>query len=456
MAARVKDLYSLLSDTRRRVLHWIFSLLMAAAVMTAAFRGTMPQVTEASLASAKTAVELAIGLIGQMTLWLGLLGILEASGMTLLISRGLKPLMTRLFPEVPADHPAMGAMILNIAANMLGLDNAATPFGLKAMRELKTLESKPGVATNAMALFLTINTSGIAVIPMRAIAVRATLGSKDAAGILLPSILSSFLSTAVAIIICKGFERIARAPSASTQGDTVSLSSPAPLPDNVSTAVQPSPTPQVIHPLRIGVVLVVAALCCFAVIRFASTQAGISAEFAQTLFSTWAIPFGMLAIVMVAILRNINSYEVFVNSAKQGFHTSISVIPYLVAILVPVGMFRASGGLQSLIEFLSPLTGFIGFPAEAVPMALIRPLSGSGALGVMTDTLKTSGPDSFVGYLVSLISGSSETTFYVIAVYFGAIQTKAIRHTLAACLAADTVGLFITLGIARYFFGHVA
>ncbi len=437
------------------MLNWIFGFLVVASVLTAALNGTMPLVTAASLASAKTAVELAIGLIGQMALWLGLMGVLEAAGVTTLLARLLRPVMVWLFPDVPASHPAMGAMVMSIAANILGLDNAATPFGLKAMYALQKLEVKKGVATNAMALFLAINTSGIAVIPMRAIAVRATLGSKDPAGILLPSMVSSFLSTLAAIALCKLLERLPVFSSARLSPEPAAAV--VQVPEDAQTGAQISPQrTRVKSALLLVAWSSIAAVFSFALYRASAANTLPLSGFFRSLFAGWAIPTVILAIVTVGLSQRINVYDVFVTSAKEGFQTAVTVIPYLVAILVPVGMLRASGGLDQAIHFLKPLTDVISFPAEALPMALIRPLSGSGALAVMTETMKTAGPDSLVGYLVCLIGGSSETTFYVLAVYFGAIQTKVTRHTLAACLTADAVGLLIALWTTYFFFGQAA
>jgi spore maturation protein SpmA len=427
-----------------KVLNYVFGGLIIAAVLCAAFSGTMPQVTAASLASSKTSVELALGLIGQMGLWLGLMGILNATGATQLLSRLVKPVMVRLFPEVPAESPAMSAMVLNIAANMLGLDNAATPFGLKAMHELKKLSPTSSAANNAMALFLTINTAGISVIPVRAIAVRATLGSVNPAGVLLPSFLSSVLSAALAMLLCKLFERIPVFAKTQPPLQPAAFEATPPVPP-LATALKRN-WPFLLVAAVLGVTLT------FALAREASVNSKTPFEFFRNTVSEWTIPLLMVAIVTVGLGQKAKPYEVFVEAAKEGFTTAITIIPYLLAILVPVSMFRASGGMDLLVSLLSPLTQLVGFPAEALPVALVRPLSGSGALAVMTETMKTYGPDSFIGNLVSLVCGSSETTFYVLAVYFGAVQIKAVRHTLLACLVADTVGLFVSLIIARLFF----
>ncbi len=429
------------------MLNYVFGGLIVAAVLCAALTGTMPQVTAASIASSKTTVELAFGLIGQMALWLGLMGILNATGATQMLSRLVRPLMVRLFPDVPAESPAMAAMILNIAANMLGLDNAATPFGLKAMHELKKLSPTSNSASNAMALFLTINTAGISVIPIRAIAVRATLGSVSPASVLLPSFISSVFSAVVAMLLCKLFERLPMFAKTQPALETSSFQTETPSPTVQQLQGAPPPNwPLLLAAAGLGVVLT------FALVREATVNSKTPFDFFRNTVSDWTIPLLMVAIVTLGLSQKAKPYEVFVDAAKEGFTTAVTIIPYLLAILVPVSMFRASGGMDLLVSFLSPMTQLVGFPAEALPVALVRPLSGSGALAVMTETMKTYGPDSFVGNLVSLVCGSSETTFYVLAVYFGAIQIKAPRHTLLACLVADTLGLFISLFIARLFF----
>ncbi len=424
-------------------MNWIFLGLIVVSIVTAAFNGTMPRVTEASLTSAKSAVELAIGLIGQMTLWLGLVGVLREAGLMRSVANGLKPIMSRLFPEVPIDHPAMGAMIMNLAANVLGLGNAATPFGLKAMQELDKLNQQKGVATNSMALFLAINTSGVAVLPLGVIAVRASMGSKDAAGIIVPTLLATSASTLFAILACKLLEnRAFFAPSkyGPVEIDATHLKAPdAASLEKAEELAAVAPKAQLWRQL---VAASIGAAIVFALVRHV-----MSAPIEQTAFdvtrgvlSDWLLPLLILTIVTLGFGRQVKVYEAFIASAKEGFQTVTAIIPFLVGMLVTIGMFRASGAMDVLVHALAPLVAPIGFPAEALPMALIRPLSGSGALGVMTESLKTYGPDSFLGYLISVLNGSTETTFYVLALYFGAVQVKVLRHSLAACLVADVAG----------------
>jgi len=440
------------------VLNGIFFVLIAGSVLTAAFRGTMPRVTEASLAAAKSSVDLAIGLVGQMALWLGMMGIVREGGLMRSIARGLRPVMRRLFPEVPEDHPAMGSMILNLAANMLGLGNAATPFGLKAMAELNTLNPRPGVATNSMALFLAINAAGVAILPLGAVAVRAALGSKDPAGIVLPSFLSTFSAAATAVVVAKLLENRPRFRPERYTAEPLLASAPAPKgPDAAALAtaeklaeVHPPASPRR-RAFAVGLLVLFLAAAARAAVQLRANHTGF--ELVRSFMSEWLLPALMLLILLFGLARRVKVYEVFVAAAKEGFQIAIVIIPFLVAILVGIAMFRASGAMDELIRVLSPVTERLGFPAEALPMALIKPLSGTGALGVMSETMKTHGPDSFIGYLVCLLNAGTETTFYVLAVYFGSVQVRVLRHTLVACLTADLAGYVAATTLCHVFFG---
>jgi spore maturation protein SpmA len=440
-------------------MNWIFAGLVVVSVLTGAFNGTMPAVTKAGIDSAKAAVELAIGLIGQMTLWLGFFGVLRQAGLMAGLARGLSPVMRRLFPEIPPDHPALGAMIMNIAANVLGLGNAATPFGLKAMQELDKLNTRRGVATNSMALFLAINTSGVAVLPLGAVAVRATLGSKDPAGIILPTLMATMLSTITAVIVCKLLEKRS-AFALERYTDVTADAAPAKQPDaealrqaeELARLKPAAPLWKVLLSAGLGMALAVALGLHIA--QLPPGTAGLEAT--RGILGDWLLPVLMLVIVLIGFGRDVKVYEAFIGGAKEGFQVGTIIIPFLVAILVAIGMFRASGAMEAVTSVLSPGLAVLGFPAEALPMALIRPLSGNGALGVMTEAMKTHGPDSFIGYLVSTINGGTETTFYVLALYFGSVQVKALRHTLAACIAADFAGPAGALLACRLFFGHLA
>jgi spore maturation protein SpmA len=440
------------------VLNGIFLALIVGAVVTAVFGGTMDAVTrDGIIGGARTAVmDIAIPLIGQMALWLGFMRVLRDAGVMRTIARGLAPLMTRLFPDVPAEHPAMGAMIMNMAANILGLGNAATPFGLKAMAELNRLNRHPGVATNSMVLFLAINTSGVAVLPLGVVAIRASLGAENTGGIVVPSILATLCSTLAAIAAVKWLQR---RPAFDLERYADS-EDPAPESgDSIAGALAKEPEAEGPEPppasgWRLALMLGVFAVVLIGAGRHFAAAAPVDGAFetAKEMLSSWLLPTLLLVIAMFGFGRRVKVYESVVKGAREGFEIVVMIIPFLVAIIVAIAMFRASGLLDLLIGALSPVTSLVGFPAEALPMALIRPLSGSGAMGVMTETMVTYGPDSFVGFLVSVLNGSTETTFYVLAVYLGSVQVRAARHAVAACLLADLTGVVAATLWSRVFF----
>lgn len=440
------------------MLNAIFIALIASSVLVAAFAGTMPATNQAALDAAKNAVMVvAFGLIGPMALWLGFMRVLRDAGFMASIARALSPVMRRLFPDVPAEHPAMGAMVLNLAANVLGLGNAATPFGLKAMRELETLNTRPGVASNAMALFLAINTSGVAVLPLGVIAIRASLGSSNAAGIVVPSLLATACSTLAAVLVAKLLQgRAVFSVERASLGapDAASAPSAAAAIRGMAEAEELAGVLARGEPLRRLVFAGFLLLLAFALLRQLASGAPDSSglEGVKQALDTWLLPALMASIVLFGFTRRVKVYDSFIAGAREGFEIAIMIIPFLVAILVGVAMFRYSGALGALTQAVSPITSLLGFPAEALPMALIRPLSGSGAMAVMTETMTTHGPDSFVGYLVSVINGSTETTFYVLALYFGSVGVRAARHTVFACLAADLTGIAAALVFAKIFF----
>lgn len=389
------------------------------------------RLSEAIVESAGGAVELAIGLVGVMTLFLGLMKIAEEGGLLKVLSRLIRPLMVRLFPDVPPDHPAMGAMILNLSANALGLGNAATPFGIRAMQELDRLNPEKGTATNAMALFLTINTSSITLLPTGVIALRASAGSADPAGILPTTLFATACSTIVGITAAKLYQRY-------------SGPNPAPLPpedrhgpyraqydDDEETKNLYDETGKGYAPW-----VCITALCVLASLIPLTIIFG-------DVIAPWIIPSLVIGFLTFGLVKKIRIYEVFVEGAKEGFQVAIRIIPYLVAILTAVGMFRASGALEAMVGAIGRWTAMIGIPAEALPMALLRPLSGSGAYGILASIINDPliGPDSYTGYLVSTLQGSTETTFYVMAVYFGAVSIRRVRHTMASALTADAAGI---------------
>ncbi|HEU4618469.1 MAG TPA: nucleoside recognition domain-containing protein [Gammaproteobacteria bacterium] len=443
-------------------MNWVFLLIVLGAFLTAAWRelvqsasgvSVMEAVSKAMVDSAAGAVELAIGLVGVMALFLGLMKIAEAGGMLRVIARIIRPLMTRLFPDVPPDHPAMGAMILNLSANTLGLGNAATPFGIRAMQELDALNPQKGTATNAMVLFLALNTSTVTLLPSTVIAMRAAAGSSNPASILPSTLFATLCATAAAIVAAKGLQRWFRAPAAAdcslagAAADPPSAVAAADLPSAVavtgarpvSSLVEAGAYPLWVSALALGVVVAAVPLT----ILYGRA------------FSPWLMPGLMVAFLVFGLARRVPIYETFVEGAKDGFQVAIRIIPYLVAILVAVGMLRASGALDAAAGWLGRWTAPIGLPPEALPMALLRPLSGSGAYAVMASIINDPaiGPDGYVGNLVSTLQGTTETTFYVLAVYFGAVQVRRIRHALAAALIADVAGIAAAVGICRYLFG---
>jgi spore maturation protein SpmA len=433
----------------------VFLLLIATAVLYAAFAGTMEAVRDASLEEAKKAVDVALGLLGVMALWLGLMRVLRDAGLLAAAGRALAPIMRRLFPDVPPEHPAMGAMIMNLAANMFGLGNAATPFGLKAMQELQRLNAHPAVATNAMVLFLAVNTSGVAVMPLGVIGVRAAMGAKDPAGIFVPSVLATFCSTLVAILVAKlltrsRYFRVERYLEAGEAAEPQAAASPAAI-RGLEEAERLGAVTATLAPRR-ALVMGVAALAVLVALGMhvrASPLEGFSEV--RDVLGAWLLPVLMLGIVLFGFGYRVKVYESAVAGAREGFDIFIMIVPFLVTILVAVGVLRASGALDAAISLLDPLTSLVGFPAEALPMALVRPLSGSGALGVMTATMDAHGPDSFVGFLVCVMSGSTETTFYVLALYFGSVGVRSMRHALLCGLTADLTGFVAALFFSRLF-----
>jgi len=433
------------------VLNAIFIALLVGAVMTAAFNGTMPAVNEALFDSAKQAVTIALGLIGTMALWLGFFRVLRDAGFMTNIARALAPVMRRLFPAIPADHPAISAMIMNMASNVLGLGNAATPFGLKAMQELQKLNTNKAVASDSMALFLAINTAGIAVFPIGWIAVRASLDSANPSAILIPSVLATLCSTITAIIVAKSLARLQifayeRSAAIFPEGSAIDAA------DAEEIEVPEIAGVKSWSGWGVALLLAVGAWIAAMIARDLISADGDTWAEAKEIFNTWLMPMLAVAISLFALSKRVKVYDSLVEGAREGFQIVIMIIPFLVAILVAVGVFRASGALDVVLAAIAPVTSLIGFPPEALPMALIRPLSGQGALGVLTETLQTYGPDSFVGYLSSVLAGSTETTFYVLALYCGSIRLKATRHAVFACIAADIGGALAALFWCRLFF----
>ena len=369
----------------------------------------------------KTAFEIALGLTGVLSLWLGILKIGEKAGAIQILAKLVQPLFTRLFPEISKGHPVFGTMLMNISANMLGLDNAATPMGLKAMKQLQELNPNTDktVASDSQILFLVLNASGLTLIPVSIMTYRAQLGAANPSDIFLPILLSTFFSTLAGIIAISFFQKI-------KIKDPVTLAWIAGLS-----------------------ALVIATLAYFS--RLTAEALGTT-----SLFVSGIILFGVIIIFLgLAIYKKIRAYEAFVEGAKEGFQTAVMVIPYLVAILVGVAVFRASGAMDLLMNGISHLLGFFGIGNDvvpALPTALMKPLSGSGSRGMMIDAMKTLGPDSFAGRLSCMFQGAADTTFYIIAVYFGSVGVRKTRHAVTCALIADLVGIIAAISIAYIFF----
>jgi spore maturation protein SpmA len=396
----------------------------------------MKNVTNEAIGKAGVAVKIALGLIGIMALWLGVMKVAEDAGLIAKLANMIKPITKKLFPEIPSDHPAIGAMLMNISANMLGLGNAATPFGLKAMDELDKLNPEKGTATNAMVTFLAINTAGLTLIPATAIAVRAAQGSADPAIIIGTSIFGASCATVTGIVAAKLFEKFPITKGEFGNWFSENWKLPAAIFLLILFFFIGSVT---------GLLSVIASV-------FSFVNPELLKDVVQIL-STVAIPFLILFFIGYGAIKRVKVYEQFVEGAKDGFNIAIKIIPYLVAMLVAIGIFRAGGALDNLlIPVMRIVTDLIGMPPEALPMALIRPLSGSGSLGVMAETMSVYGPDSFIGVLVSTFFGSTETTFYVLAVYFGAVSIRRTRHAVVVGLLADVAGILGALFIVKLMF----
>jgi len=400
---------------------WNFTWLALAGDLDAA-AAVPAALGEAALGGSKTAVTLAIGLVGYMALFLGLMKVVEEAGGLKWMANLIRPVLVRLFPDVPHDHPAMGAMVMNIAANALGLGNAATPFGLKAMKELDALNKETGTATNAMVRFLAINTSGLALLPTGIIGLRALKESADPAAIFPTTLFATGMSTLVGVFAANALSKLPvfRAPEAQRSADAETAQSNA----GAVSLAETLPLALFLSCL-VGLVSVVYV--------FGEAASG------------WIIPLLILGMLGVGVARKVKVYEVFIKGAKEGFSLAILIIPYLVAILAAVGMFRKSGGMDTLVATIGPFTEAVGLPSEVLPLALLRPLSGSGSFGLTAELIETHGPDSYIGELASTMNGSTETTFYVLAVYFGSVGVSRIRHAVPAGLAADLTGVFASV-----------
>lgn len=373
--------------------------------------------------SSKSAFEIALGLTGVMTLWLGVMKVGERAGMLDLLTRGLAPLFKRLFPDIPANHPALGAMTMNMGANMLGLDNAATPLGIKAMQELQKLNPNPDTASDAQVLFLVINTASVTLLPVTIFTFRAQLGAADPTDVFVPLLITTYIGTLCGLLVTGLFQRLH-------------------LWNRVTLAYLG------------GATALIGGLVAYFSQLDAAEMTRQSSILSNVLLSGLIVTF-----LLMAVWRRVNAYEAFIEGAKEGFHTAVTIIPYLVAMLVAIGVFRASGALDLLMGGMRSAVLAFGFDArwvDALPTALMKPFSGSGARAMMIDTMQTHGADSFAGRLASIVQGSTETTFYVLAVYFGAVGIKRVRHAVTCGLVADVAGILAAIAMAYLFFGKSA
>ena len=409
-----------------RVLNYIwisfFILAFVIGLIQLVFFGNVevfPAMMDSTFASSKTAFEISLGLTGVLSLWLGIMKIGEKGGVVNILARILSPVFCKLFPDIPKGHPVTGSIFMNIAANMLGLDNAATPLGLKAMEQLQDLNTKKDTATNPMIMFLVLNTSGLTLIPVSIMVYRAQMGAAQPTDIFVPILLATFFSTLAGIIATSIYQRI-----------------------NLINRTML---------LTLGGACIVVASVIWGFSRMSKEQVDIvSTTTANILLMTIIVGF-----ILAGVRKKVNVYDAFIEGAKDGFQTAVRIIPYLVAILVGIGVFRASGamdwligGIKWTVEAIGGNTDFVG----ALPTALMKPLSGSGARGMMVDAMTTYGADSFVGRLSCIFQGSTDTTFYVLAVYFGSVGVRYTRHAVACGLLADLAGIIAAIAICYLFF----
>ena len=419
--------YILIINYPSIVLNIIWICFFLAAFCTALFKlvflgdqQVFAQIMEAMFALSKSAFEIALGLTGVLALWLGVMRIGEKSGFILLLTQGLTPLFSRLMPDVPKDHPALGAIVMNISANALGLDNAATPLGIKAMQELQTLNPNPETASNAQILFLVINTAGVTLFPVTIFTYRAQLGAANPTDVFIPILIATYMGTMAGLFAVAFVQKIN-------------------LLDKVILAYLG------------GFTLLVGGILAY----FSSLPQQQMLE-QSAIISNFILFALVITFIIGAVNKEINAYEAFIEGAKEGFHTSTTIIPYMVAMLVAIGVFRASGALDLLADLARAAVHYLMLDdrfVDALPTALMKPFSGSGARAMMIDTMKTMGADSFAGRLSSIVQGSTETTFYVLAIYFGSVGIKHIRHAAACGIVADFAGIVASIFVAYWFFG---
>lgn len=403
---------------------WIAFFLIAFVIATVrlVFMGdteVFPAIMNSTFDTSKTAFEISLGLTGVLSLWLGIMKIGEKGGVINVVARVLSPVFTRLFPDIPKGHPVTGSIFMNVAANMLGLDNAATPLGLKAMEQLQELNPKKDTATNPMIMFLVLNTSGLTLIPVSIMVYRAQMGAAQPTDIFVPILLATFFSTLAGIIFTSLYQRI-----------------------NLINRTML---------LTLGGMSAVVAAIIWGFAQMDKAQMNVvSTSVANILLMLIIVMF-----ILAGMRKKVNVYDAFIEGAKDGFTTAVRIIPYLVAILVGIGVFRASGAMDMLVDGIKWTVASLGGNTDfvgALPTALMKPLSGSGARGMMVDAMTTYGADSFVGRLSCIFQGSTDTTFYILAVYFGSVGVRYTRHAVACGLLADLAGVIAAIAICYMFF----
>jgi spore maturation protein SpmA len=447
------------------MLNYIWLGLILLAVIIGGCTDHLKEVADKSFEMAEFAViKTALPLVGIMALWLGIMRLAERAGLVALFARGLRPVLRWLFPEVPADHPAMGSMVLNIAAGILGLGNAATPLGLRAMKDLQSLNPHPGTATNAMCTFLAINTSSIQLIPATAIAILAANNSSNPTAIVGTSIIATGCAAISGVTAAKLLQHLSvfRVAATVIPQDATFPETPSVLEKNERP--DPTPTPSPLEWWGKLVLILFFAFFCYLFVRLAlpswvgapprvdSSRQNMFVRVVNAV-SLLSVPFLLSGFPLYALLRRVRIYEEFVEGAKEGFDVAIRIIPFLVAILVAIGMFRAAGGIDLISRALHPIMQALGFPPDLLPIVLMRPLSGSGTLGMFAELVKQNGADSLVSRMAATIYGSTETTLYVLAVYFGSVGIKRTRYALLAGIAADAVGVIASVMICKIVFG---
>lgn len=377
------------------------------------------KIVGATFDSSKTGFEISLGLTGVLALWLGIMKIGEQAGIVNVLARILSPFFSKLFPDIPKNHPVMGSIFLNIASNMLGLDNAATPTGLKAMAQMQELNPKKDTATNSMIMFLVLNTSGLTIIPTTILAFRSTYGASQPTDVFIPILLATTVATVAGIIFTALWQRI--------------------------NLLQPT--------LLFGLTCLI-GFVGFVIWGFGKMDKDTMAS-VTSITSNLILMSVIVLFIIAGLIKKINVYDAFIEGAKEGFHTAVRIIPYLIAILVAVGVFRASGAMDVLIKAVKYIVEMCGINTDfvgALPTALMKPLSGSGARGLMVEAIKTYGADSFIGRLSCVFQGSTDTTFYILAVYFGSVSIKYTRHAVACGLLADILGVIAAIIVCYLFF----